>query len=97
MHFPVPVAESCVKPVTFISACRRLASSSSSQVPRFVQVPAERGKFIINEMGRFSNDLRLSLMRILTVNCCTADSLGLKMFEDFMWHRLQVPTFQVTV
>ena len=86
-----------MKPVTFISACRRLASSSSSQVPRFVQVPAERGKFIINEMGRFSNDLRLSLMRILTVNCCTVDSLGLKMFEDFMWHRLQAPTFQVTV
>ena len=36
-------------------------------------------------------------MRILTVNCCTVDSLGLKMFEDFMWHRLQVPTFQVIV
>ena len=41
LHFPVPVAESCVKPVTFISACRDLASSSSSQVPRYVQVPAE--------------------------------------------------------
>ena len=48
-------------------------------------------------MGRFSKDLRLSLMRTLTVNCYTADSLGLKMFEDFMWHRLQVPTFQVIV
>ena len=41
LHFPAPVAESCVKPVTFMSACRRLASSSSSQVPRCVQVPAE--------------------------------------------------------
>ena len=33
-------------------------------------------------MGRFSQDLRLCLKRILTVTCYTADSLSLKMSED---------------
>jgi len=44
LHRPAPVAESSAKPVTFFAACSCLASASSSQTPRRVQVPEMEAK-----------------------------------------------------
>ena len=44
LHRPVPLAMSRAKPVTFFAACSCLASASSSQTPRRVQVPEMEAK-----------------------------------------------------
>ena len=42
LQMPAPVAASRAKPVIFFAVCRLLASTSSSQTPRLVQVPDAR-------------------------------------------------------